>query len=58
MLDLRLSQGTASGSTWRLNVLDLLQPEDELDDLLAVGDYGAASALAKKHSLPQDLVLK
>jgi hypothetical protein len=58
MLDLRPSKGTANGSIWRVNVLDLLQPEDELDDLLSVGDYGAAAALANKHSLPQDLVLK
>ena len=30
-----------------LNVLELLRPEDELEDLLVAGDCGAASALTK-----------
>ena len=50
--------GKSTAATWRLSILELLQPEDELEDLLAAGDYGAASALAKKHGLAQDAVLK
>ena len=50
--------GKSAAATWRLNILELLRPEDELEDLLAAGDYGAASALAKKHGLAQDAVLK
>ena len=58
MLDSKRSQGTARGISWHLNVLELLQPEDELEALLASFDYGAASALAIKHKLAQDTVLK
>ena len=50
--------GHSAAATWRLNILELLRPEDELEDLLAAGDYGAASGLAKKHGLAQDAVLK
>ena len=50
--------GNRAAATWHLSILELLRPEDELEDLLAAGDYGAASALAKKHGLAQDTVLK
>lgn len=50
--------GKASAPAWHLNILELLRPEDELEDLLAAGDYRAASALAKKHGLARDTVLK
>ena len=50
--------GKSTAATWRLTILELLRPEDELEDLLAAGDHGAASALAKKHGLAQDTVLK
>ena len=58
MLDTKLSEGAGSLGTRHLNVLELLRPEDELEDLLVSGEYGAASALAKKHQLSQDTVLK
>ena len=50
--------GKGAAASWHLNILELLRPEDKLEDLLAAGDYGAASALAKKHGLAQDAVLK
>ena len=58
MLDSKPSQGSARTNSWHLNVLELLQPEHELEALLASFDYGAASALAIKHKLAQDTVLK
>ena len=50
--------GKSTAAAWRLSILELLRPEDELEDLLAAGDYSAAPALAKKHGLAQDVVLK
>jgi len=58
MLDSKPSQGSARTNSWHLNVLELLQPEHELEALLASFDYGAASALAIKHKLAQDTVLQ
>lgn len=58
MLDTNLSNESATSYTWRLKALELLRPEDELEGLLASGDFGAASALASKHQLSQDSVSK
>ncbi len=58
MLDEAPSNGSASLNRWRLNVLELLQPEDELEELLASGDFKAASAHATKHKLPEDTIYK
>ena len=58
MLDKTTSSGSASTCSWRLNILELLRPEDELEDLLASGDFRAASALANKHKLPNDTICR
>ena len=58
MLDEQPSDGAAHLNSWRLNILELLRPEDELEDLLASGNFGAASALAAKHQLAQDTICK
>ncbi len=58
MLDNTTSNGSASSYSWRLNILELLRPEDELEDLLASGDFRAASALATKHNLSTGTICK
>ena len=50
--------GASSAPTWHLNILELLRPEDELEDLLAAGEYVTALALANQHGPAQDTVLK
>ena len=58
VLDENPGNGSANLNSWRLSVLEMLQPEDELEELLASGDFGAASALAAKHKLPEDPIYK
>ncbi len=58
MLDENPGNGSGNLNSWRLNVLELLQPEDQLEELLAAGNSGAASALAAKHKLPEDTIYK